>query len=460
MNDVVEFMDQFHIMNKRGQPQGVFDYAIHRYLKENIPMFILGSVPYLYDSGVYLADTNGAQLMTRIGELIYPKFFKAPTIKRVYDLFLRDADLQVKFEDLNQYPPEWICFKNGFYDPVNKVMVPHDPKYRAINQIPHEYDPDADPEGGTVKSWLQFIADPEEVQMLLEYVGYCMTRDTRQQRFLILAGEGGTGKSTVIRMLESVIGEANISNVSLNQLTQRFAPYNLLGKLLNSCADLEVTALEDTSILKKILGEDRISAEAKGKDMFSFKSCAKLIFSTNELPIVKSEKTNGFYRRLLILTMNRRPAAMQADFFEKLDTEIDYFIHAAVGALERMYQRGAITETQSSKDAVERLRCDSDTVAAFLRDKTELREKGPGTKRQKLYEEYSAYCREADRQSLTKNNFYRSLRAKNFTQKITQGEYFYKKLHLYLAVSEREPGDGAFVELSEGEEGPFDWLEG
>ena len=137
-------------------------------------------------------------------------------------------------------------------------MIPHDPKFRATNQIPHVYDPEGQLKGTAVQEWLMFIGNtPEDIEMLCQFSGLCLTRDTRQQKFLILNGGGGTGKSTVIRMIEKMIGTENISNISLNQLTQRFQAFGLMGKLLNSCADLEIDALSDTSILKKALGEGR-----------------------------------------------------------------------------------------------------------------------------------------------------------------------------------------------------------
>ena len=163
----------------------------------------------------------------------------------------------------------------------------------------------------------------------------------------------------------------NLSHVSLKELGQRFASYGLMGKLVNSCADLEVTALEDTSTLKKILGEDAIRAEAKGKDAVSFKSYAKLLFSTNELPLVLSERSNGFFRRVMILTMDQRPERARADFLDVLQGEADYFLHLCVDALAGMYADGKIHESPASIEAVKSLRNDSDSAEAFLSERCE-----------------------------------------------------------------------------------------
>lgn len=450
-------LDRFHHINKSGQPTGVFDYAILKYLKAEKDFFILGGVPFIYDDGVYHADRSGTKLKTMIRELIYPELIKSTTIKRIFELFVSDEELQVTPGQLNDFPKEWINFKNGFYDPLQKKMIPHDPKYRAVNQIPHEYDPESPIRGELVQSWLRFICnDPEDVEMLLQYSGLCLTRDTRQQKFLILNGEGGTGKSTVIRMIDRMIGEENISNISLNQLTQRFFSYGLMGKLLNSCADLELDALSDVSTLKKVLGEDTLSGEAKGKDAVSFKSYAKLIFSTNELPIVKAERTNGFYRRLLILTMDRVPEKKETDFFDRLAAEIGDFIRLSVEALERMYQTKQIMESRNSIEAVKRMRCDSDTVEAFLNEKI-VRIPDGKIKKLDLYRDYENYCENMERQSLTKQNFYRSMKTKGFGEIKTSGTEYFKGIFYSENLPKNLPkSPDTWTQLPDDEPLPFD----
>lgn len=448
MNSEFVNLDQFHIIDKQGRIKGVHDWNIFQYITKEHDLFVLGGVPYLYDGGVYLPDENGAKLKTLIRGCCYPEFIKSTTIKRVYDLFVGAAELQATYEDLNQYPAHWINFRNGFFDPVTRQMIPHDPKFKAMNQVPHEYQPDGDPDGGTVEEWLQFIVpDRDDREMLLEFCGYCMTKDVRQQRFMILNGEGGTGKSTVIRLVEEMVGSTNLSSISLTELTQRFSAYGLLGKLVNSSADLELTALEDTSVVKKALGEDTLRGESKGKDAFSFKSFAKLIFSCNELPIVKAEKTNGFYRRLMILTMNNRPEVVKPDLFDQLKKEIAYFIRLSVEALSRMYARGTILVSENSVQAVERLRSDSDTVAAFISEELHVYREGRAD-RSRLFQKYSAFCCEAERQSLTKNNFFKSLRAKGYREFKSGGDWYFGGISFEENPYKTSLPDG-FVEVDE-----------
>lgn len=419
-------LSQFHHINNKGVPTGVYDEKIFQYIKMERDLFVCGGTVYLYENGYFKADRSGAKLKTMISYFIYPEFIKSTTLKRVYDRFLCDASLEIEFENLNCYPSHWICFQNGMYDCKEKRLLPHDPKYRAINQIPHCYDPVAEYKGEQMEAFLDFICPVESSRkMLLEFIGYCFTKDVRQQKFLVLNGEGGSGKSTLIRLIEAAVGSQNTSNISLTDLQQRFASFGLLGKLLNSCADLEISALEDTATIKKILGEDTLRAEQKGRDAIFFKNYAKLIFSTNELPVVKSEKTNGFYRRLLILPMNSVPEKKNPNLLNELLQELDYLIQLSIQALERMYKNKTMTISTESEEAVAQLRMDSDTVQAFLVEMC-TEEKGSRVERTEFYKDYCRYCEDTERQSLTRNNFYKSLRLKGFRDKRSDGNRFFQ----------------------------------
>lgn len=438
---------QFHLTNDKGVAVGVFDAAIENYIIDNQKLFIYGGIPFLYRNGCFFPDWTKAELSTSIREKIFDRLIKSTTIDRVYRLFLTDARIQKSFDEINTYPAEWICFQNGMYDPINKRMVPHDEKYCCINQVPHEYHPEMPQKAGeAIEEYLNFICDGKQDtrEMLLQFMGYSMARDTRQQKFLILTGEGGSGKSTLIKCFEMLAGQRNISNVSLTDLQQRFSSIELMGMLVNSCADLEIGALTDTSMIKKLVGEDSIKGERKGKDLVFFKNYAKLIFSTNELPVIKSEKTNAFYRRLLVFPMNKVPEHKDPDLFQKLEAEKDYLLMLAVQALERMYQQKNITVASASEHEIERLRADSDTVEGFILEECEKVD-GCRWERTELYKRYSAFCEENERQALTKNNFYKSLRLKGYSEITSSGKRYFLGLKFAL---ENCTKDG-FIEVTQ-----------
>lgn len=405
---------QFHHTNDNGKVTGVFDFAIFEHIKEHYNIFVCGN-PYVYEDGVYIPDYQGTKLKKIIREYLYPEYRKSRIINQVYNLLVEADELQKDFSSLNNYPKSYINFRDCMLDAVTMEKFPHSPKYFSINQVPFKYeDVEKAPEGKEIIKFLNFaIPNTDDRKMVLEYGGYGMTPDTRQQRFLMICGQGGTGKSILIRLLEGMAGIKNVSNVSMQELNKRFSTSLLVGMTLNSCADLSGEALEDSSTMKKLIGEDWIMAEFKGKNGFMFKNYSKLLFSTNMLPVIMSERTNGFYRRLLILEMDKQPEKPDMELAERLLPELPYLIKISVHALHEMYQRGTITISENSKAAVLQMRKDSDVVEAWISENctvgADLR-----MERTEAFESFKKYCEDEERQSLTRNGFYKALRQKNF----------------------------------------------
>ena len=149
-----------------------------------------------------------------------------------------------------------------------------------------------------------------------------MTVETNFQYFFTLIGEGGNGKSILIGLFEEIIGRNNVSSVALQELSQRFQGTRLFGKLLNSCADIPLGALEDDSVIKKITGGDTVTREHKGKDATEFLPYAKYLFSANRFPYV-GDKSDGFMRRLRIVVMDKKPKEIDIHLKEKLLNELN-----------------------------------------------------------------------------------------------------------------------------------------
>ena len=415
----------------------MLDIEIAEDILAKVPFFVLGSTPYVYEDGVYKEDTGGVRLKAMIQSRIYRKFIKSPTLGRILDLLLAQSGVQKHFSDLYNLPPEWVNFRNGYYDPVRQILIPHDPKYLSINQIPHEFHPEEMEQlltGGIVtKNYLSTaIPDPTEQQMLWEYLGYCMTTDTKMQKFLMLVGEGGTGKSVIISLFQKAIGVRNCSSISLQDMNKRFYATGLFGKLLNACGDIPCRALDSIDVLKKAVGEDSILYEKKGQDALQFFSHAKLLFSSNVMPDNVEEKSDAFYRRILILEMNHKPAARDPQLKKKMAGEMDFAIAMAMQALHCLYQNGALTESENSRKCVEEARKSADSVMAFLCDMITPQEDS-WLERSRTYDAYSSYCQDNGRLPLGKAKFYAEMKRKGYLPRKIQG------IQKFKGIAIREP---------------------
>lgn len=307
---------QFHLLDGNGRPCGVFDYAIQEFIKEKHKLFILAGTPYFYENGAYKIDKSGTRLKTLIKGCILPRFIKSTTITRIYQLFLQDYELEKNYEEINQFPEYWIPFKDCMYDVKTEERLSHKPEYYCINQIPWNF-PEGESIGVETEKFLSSAMNAEDRKTIFQYLGLCMTR-LNFQKFLILKGSRGTGKSVVIHMFESVIGTGNYSNVPLQKLEEKFYSIQLLGKLLNLCADINASPLKTVNSIKLITGGDTLSDSFKGKDIITFAPYARLFFSCNAVPLSLDEKSNALFERIVLIEMDNRPVKPDRQLINKI----------------------------------------------------------------------------------------------------------------------------------------------
>lgn len=449
-------LTRFHKYNEQGKRIGVFDMEIVDYLIQTVHFFMLGNTPYLYENGCYHEDNKGIRLKAMIQKLIFRDCIKATTIQSIYNLLVSQPQVQKRFSDLNNQPSHWINFQNGYFDVVEWQMMEHDAKYLMINQIPFSFHPEQAETvltgRETIRKYLDSsIPDKTDQETFWQYLGYCMTTDTRFQKFLMIKGKGGTGKSVMISFAQRLIGAENYVSMSLQNLNERFYPTGLFGKLLNACADIPSTAMEQVDVIKKAVGEDTLLYEKKGQDPTQFNSYAKLLFSANELPLNLDDKTNAYYRRLLVLDMNHVISEKEKDsqLKEKMYQEADYGIHMALRALKKLYEEQHFVESNHSKECIENLYRSADSVKAFTDDML-CHKKNEKMKRSDVYKMYADYCEENGRTPHGKSQFWKYMGDKGYIiKRYSDGVYYFK---------DTTPKETEFTEIDDTIENPFEQI--
>lgn len=462
-----------HTFNHKDETNGVLDGAVVDYIISHVELFILDQIVFIYTSGCYKADPHGSQAKELIRSLLFPEVMKSTIINRIYAQLLDRVSLHRTSDQLNLQPAHWINFQNGFYDVLTQDMIDHSPRYYCTNQIPFWYDPDWKPpdnpeESNIVEKFLRMnIPNEEDRKMLWEFIGYSMTTDTCFQKFLTLTGSGGTGKSIVIKMMDLIVGKDNISNISLQDLNNRFYPSALHLKLLNTCADIPSLGMQNIDNLKKATGEDMLVFEKKGKDVGFFRSYAKLCFSANEIPLNLDEKSNAFYRRILILSMDRviPPEDQDPHLQEKIRPEWEYILYKAICGLKRLHEQGHFTESDRSKAATRELRRCADNVQAFI-DTCICEAPGKRIPRSRVYDAYEEYCRDNKRQSCGKTNFFKRFCSRFTLSRYGSDGYCFKDIELCnqdekidecFGINCEEAADNnGFLSLEPDEVTPFD----
>jgi len=396
------------------------DDLIAEEIISSFDIFILNGKLYRYIDGVYIMDEDGSMFKTMISKFILEDLRTDVKITRIHRLLLSKYKIRIESSDVNQFPVTWIPFRNGMLDVKTLVLHPHSPKYNCINQLPHDWTPDYKATDTVVEDFLRgTLPEASDREMFLQYVGYAFTTSTHLQKFLIICGDGGLGKSVLLRLVQSAVGSANYSSLTLQNLNDRFSPAFLMGKLMNIYADLPSTDMGEINGIKTITGGDSVRAEYKGGKIFCFVPYCKLLYSANQIPKSRDDRTTAYYRRLLILRITQRGQNIP-NLEERLEENIDAFIHLAVDAVHRMYidQKGAILESANSIQEVNELYKETDTVHAWISDNQLVKSTERQVMRSTLYKQYRTYCEESERTRgmLSANGFYASLRERGFRE--------------------------------------------
>lgn len=397
------------IYNSKGNPTNINARAICDYFVNRGDTFVLGGECFQYRDGVYVEASSSVR--NTIREMIMlDSFITQARIMEVYRLIVDDTRIQKDPSELNR-DKNLINFKNGVWDIQQAKLIPHDSKYLQTLQIPHEvglYKP------FTETRLYQFFKKTrlakEDVKMILDYMAYCLTLDHGLKTFMILCGQSNTGKSVLLRFIETMIGHENTSALSMHELSHRFYPSQLYNRLLNSCGDNGSLPLSSIENLKKITGGDLIMHEKKGKEPFFFVPFAKLIFSFNQLPLQLEEKSNAFYKRMRILYMNNE-LFLNNEYVDDLCSEES--VCEIIPYLLSLLPMQEIPRTRVSNRMVEGLRQDSDSIHAFIKKKCVT---GPeySIRKEELYSAYFEFCNMSGRESHKKHGFMRNMRSLGF----------------------------------------------
>jgi P4 family phage/plasmid primase-like protien len=203
-------------------------------------------------------------------------------------------------DDFPAAPSNYIAFNNCVYDLKTQQIIPFRPDMYLISKAAVILDPHYTT-CDKINQFISEVVSKPDSDKLLDWSAYTLYREYIYQKFLALYGRGLNGKGIFLNVLEGVIGNQNISAEALKDICKGgFSPGYLWSKWANIFGDMPYGELKDTSIIKKLTGNDTLMCNRKHKTAFPFKNYAKLIFSTNELPQT-ADKSHAFYRRVALI---------------------------------------------------------------------------------------------------------------------------------------------------------------
>jgi P4 family phage/plasmid primase-like protien len=264
----------------------------------------------------------------------------------------------------------YIALRNGRLDPLTGELRDHTPDWFSTVCLPYSFDPAATAPKFLAALCRSLCGDEARISLMQEWFGYNLARTTDAQAFMVLFGEGGTGKSTALAALEAMLGAENVSGVGLEAFGERFGLYPTLGKLANVCTDINELDRVAEGKLKQYTDGSPITFDRKGVSAVTARPTARLTLAANNLPRF-SDKTDAIYRRLLMVpfdskvTAEERVAGMDKPAFWK--AEAPGILNWALAGLARLKVNDwKFTESGVCDAAKAGHRLDSDPAREFL----------------------------------------------------------------------------------------------
>lgn len=272
-------------------------------------------------------------------------------------------------------PGPLLNLSNKVYNVDTGEAREHSPNDLYTYKYPVKYNPDAEcPE---INKFLNRILSEEDVQLIKEEIAYCFVYGQPLEKIMAWVGEGKNGKSTLLSLIDAFFGKENISNSSMQQLSDGnssdYYQANLFGKRINMCGDMSSKSIKYLDFIKKAASSDMISCRhAYGKKTITFRNDAKMIFAMNEWPEF-SDQSDGFFRKILYTEFNEIISAEERvpDYYKMLTTEeeLSGFFNELMVSLRELLARGNFCK-EAGVDELRASMSDTESIDVFINNKT------------------------------------------------------------------------------------------
>ena len=387
------FVDPLNPASAFVNGKGVFKTAlVAQYLQynEHFKTDLKTGIFYFYDGKSWIPNAE-AYLEKIVAVLLGEENTKSAYINIIHDLKGLTYDT-IEFS-------RKIATPNGLFNVETLELTPNTAEEMPLFSIPTEYVKDTPfPQW---QAWLNQVMPNKEDQMLLqEWSGYILLPDYRFHKLLFNYGEGRNGKGTWERTIQAVIGKNNCSEVALEEFNgfHRFALYQLYGKLLNLCSEPTTSFPLQTSLIKKMTGQDTISAERKGSDKrVDYTNTAKITVSANKFPKVEDTTTAFKERRLFLnwvkqyLEGNEQIQWIERNWIQGEHDERKGILCWMLEGLQRLLAQRHFTRGKTQQETEILYQRASDTISAFITEMG-IFDKNLVTTRSQAFEAYKGYC--------------------------------------------------------------------
>ena len=322
--------------NSNYQPSP-FNYA--EYIVSTVPMKKYKGILYCYEKGCY-HQIDPDKLINIIMTLCRKQMMEKGSCCFVRQVAEAVASLPEIYCDVLPCYPDLIPFPNGLLDISTMQFLEPNPNIfvRYTVSVPYNGNQMNCP---VFCMFLETVTagNPLLKQRLLEIIGYLLSAHNDAKKFFVFVGVSNSGKSVLIRVIQSLLTDDSVYSADMNALGDRFTTGYMNGAQLCVFADMPGTRISDEAvgIIKALTGGDTVIGERKYQSPEKITNTTRLLFSTNH-PISTSSADAAFMNRCCIVPfMVSIPSECQNPMlFEQLLQERQAIVNMAINAYRQM----------------------------------------------------------------------------------------------------------------------------
>lgn len=250
---------------------------------------------------------------------------------------------------------------------------------------------------GPIDAYEELIStlySPEERQKIEWAIGAVISGDAKKiQKFIVLFGEAGTGKSTVLNIIQKIFDgyytmfEAKELASSNNEFSTEVFRTNPLVAIQH---DGDLSKIEDNTKLNSIIAHEEMVMKEKYKPAYTSRANCFLFMATNK-PVKITDSMSGVLRRLIDV----RPTGnkLTARRYNSLMEQIDFELGAIAQHCLNVYLKLGKNYYNNYRPVDMQLR--TDVFYNFVEEEYFIFKEQDGTTLKAAYEAYKQYCDEA-----------------------------------------------------------------
>lgn len=343
------------------------------------------------------------------------------------DLLFNQIVQEGFFKERNFIKQSIVNLKNG-----SLVISESGAKLKQFDHrdfLTHQLDFDHDPNAINYLfiEYLNVVLPNKDTQKTLQQVaGYFFVKGLKLEKVFFLYGGGANGKSVFFEIINGIIGRENLSNYSLESLTddKGYSRAMIKDKILNYGTDIRMNHV-DAGKFKTLASNEPIEARLPYKDPFMMTDYAKLIFNVNKMDGATVEHTNGFFRRFLVIPFNVtiEESEQDCELHKKILKNRAGVLNWIIEGADEVVKNKNIFISEECEHFKRQFIKETDSVAMFEEQyiKEQIVYKFSFNQLVSwIYGKYREYCIEVNFKPLGRNNFKNRMIAIGFTEKKTE----------------------------------------